>query len=1010
MASNERKVTLRLEAQTAGLDGVKNLATELRRLASEGGDAAPEFERLATALDTAATAEATQAKSAKQAAATLQATKQALLDARAAVSAYQASIGGAKNATASQAQELARLNQAVLNSKAANDSARASVAAHNAELSRAKSATQEAAREAEKLTQAVSKSGDAAEASAKKTEGAFTGMVAKLRSLAGPIIAAFGAQGWFTANAGLGSLRRSLEALKGSSKAANEEIDWLKRTSNRLGIEVQGASTAYVNLTAATKGTQLEGQATRDIFTAVAGAMSKLGKSSADTESALSAVSQMASKGVVSMEEMRQQLGERLPGALQATATELGVTTGELGEMIASGQVLAADLLPALAAGLNKVYKTGDQVDGLTSSWARLKNSMVETLQFVGDSGVASAVTTVLGQVAIAVRGVTAGFALLGQSIGITLGALATFDFSAPIQSVRNWRAAVVKAADDLQLALDKSNGVTRDAAKEQAALAAGGKAVAASANEQAVSWLSVVNAYSKVATASKEATALAMKSAEAVKAEQAASVELANGLGTETDKRVANLSAALANSDALAKVAEARRIESGVAESNAIALQEAAKAEAVLSEEKRRAIELSLTNAAAKKAEADQAAATAISAQQHAAILLVESQALQDNSGRVEELRLVNEAAQKSLESVRASRVAGIATLYDEQAAAIEAGKAAALYRDALSDQTKTIEQNAKAKASSLSIEQATVKLAIEVQRTALEVARAKGDEYGASVAVTEIKRLEIRLAELVAKAKAAEAEASLLTVNAKRAELEASGQLTGAKRLELAALEASAEMKRVEAQIASETAKRMQELADAYLMTGNVAGDTAQRIRDIGNAARESIDGVDALASSLNGMNRAQSGGMRNGGGGAFDMADELKKAGATDEQISAADRSVFEKAMTEGLAGISPTNDPRQWSFVASQVAANAALQALQAGQAKNTTPSATTTAPAVPRMELLPNAQQTTAAPAAVQPVHITIGGRTQSVNVATAADAHTLTNILRLIETDSARAF
>jgi hypothetical protein len=120
-------------------------------------------------------------------------------------------------------------------------------------------------------------------------------------------------------------------------------------------------------------------------------------------------------------------------------------------------------------------------------------------------------------------------------------------------------------------------------------------------------------------------------------------------------------------------------------------------------------------------------------------------------------------------------------------------------------------------------------VRLAIEKQRTIYEVAKALGDEYGAAVALMEIKKLEIKLAELTAKAKAAEAEAIRLTVEAKRAELLASGQMTPAKEAELMAQEAGAKVKKVEAEIAGETAKRMKELADASLMSGNAAATAA-------------------------------------------------------------------------------------------------------------------------------------------------------------------------------------
>ena len=43
------------------------------------------------------------------------------------------------------------------------------------------------------------------------------------------------------------------------------------------------------------------------------------------------------------MEEMRQQLGERLPGAMQATADSMGVTTEDLNKMIESGKVTMSE-------------------------------------------------------------------------------------------------------------------------------------------------------------------------------------------------------------------------------------------------------------------------------------------------------------------------------------------------------------------------------------------------------------------------------------------------------------------------------------------------------------------------------------------------------------------------------------------------------------------------------------------------------------------------------------------
>ena len=59
-------------------------------------------------------------------------------------------------------------------------------------------------------------------------------------------------------------------------------MTYVKAQADRLGSASPAAGSAYVSLTAATKGTALEGEGARKIFESVRLAMGKLGKSSAD--------------------------------------------------------------------------------------------------------------------------------------------------------------------------------------------------------------------------------------------------------------------------------------------------------------------------------------------------------------------------------------------------------------------------------------------------------------------------------------------------------------------------------------------------------------------------------------------------------------------------------------------------------------------------------------------------------------------------------------------------------
>ena len=57
-------------------------------------------------------------------------------------------------------------------------------------------------------------------------------------------------------------LKESLVAVTGSTNAAAESMAFLKGTAKELGFTVLELATGYKNLTAASKGTALEGEAT----------------------------------------------------------------------------------------------------------------------------------------------------------------------------------------------------------------------------------------------------------------------------------------------------------------------------------------------------------------------------------------------------------------------------------------------------------------------------------------------------------------------------------------------------------------------------------------------------------------------------------------------------------------------------------------------------------------------------------------------------------------------------
>ena len=91
-------------------------------------------------------------------------------------------------------------------------------------------------------------------------------------------------------------------------------------------VKVMGhqAPPASARSTAATSAANIPISVTNELFASVTKASATLGLSGERTSLVLQALSQMASKGTVSMEELRGQLGESLPGALSLAAKGQG--------------------------------------------------------------------------------------------------------------------------------------------------------------------------------------------------------------------------------------------------------------------------------------------------------------------------------------------------------------------------------------------------------------------------------------------------------------------------------------------------------------------------------------------------------------------------------------------------------------------------------------------------------------------------------------------------------------
>ena len=141
-------------------------------------------------------------------------------------------------------------------------------------------------------------------------------------------------------------------------KPAKKPPGLLKTLLIKPGGSVSRTTTDFAKFVAASTAAGISLQLTKDAFEQTAVAGLAFGLTTEQSARSLQALQQIASKGVVSMEEIRQQLGEQLPVALAATAQGAGMQIGELIDLIESGSYKAEDFFAAYAKGM-KTFNDG---------------------------------------------------------------------------------------------------------------------------------------------------------------------------------------------------------------------------------------------------------------------------------------------------------------------------------------------------------------------------------------------------------------------------------------------------------------------------------------------------------------------------------------------------------------------------------------------------------------------------------------------------------------------------
>ena len=227
----------------------------------------------------------------------------------------------------------------------------------------------------------------------KKTTQETTAMAKAMQSLGGYIAGAFTIQAAINFGKAIVDTTLKLESLNKRLSIlgdSGEQFEYLSRLANKYGLDLMSTADAYSSFAIAATSSGLSLKASQDIFENVSTAVTAMQLPAESASRVFYALQQMMSKGTVSAEELRQQLGEALPGSFAIAAQSMGMTEKAFNKMLETGQIVSKEFVPQFAEALAGKYEgaLAGATDTATAATNRLSTAWTKLMDSMGNSGV----------------------------------------------------------------------------------------------------------------------------------------------------------------------------------------------------------------------------------------------------------------------------------------------------------------------------------------------------------------------------------------------------------------------------------------------------------------------------------------------------------------------------------------------------------------------------------------------------------------------------------------------
>ena len=262
-------------------------------------------------------------------------------------------------------------------------------------------------------------------------------------------VARFGtvlATSFITINDNLEQLQIMMSTATGSIEGGASAMQKILDFSTKVPFSVDALADSFVKLTVSGLKPM---QGTMQILT---DSVAAFGGNSDQFKLVTIAIQQMVGKGVISMEELRRQLGEQIPTAMRAMARGLGMSMFDMVDLIKTGTLEATGALKRMFSELEKLHAGAAEkrMNSFSGAVTLLKTEWTKLMLYLGKSeGAFSAITNAVRTLASSLEQLRS--TAKGQEILLSIStkiANVFNDFVSNPQMIADWATGVVQAID----------------------------------------------------------------------------------------------------------------------------------------------------------------------------------------------------------------------------------------------------------------------------------------------------------------------------------------------------------------------------------------------------------------------------------------------------------------------------------------------------------------------------------------------------------------------------------